>query len=247
MASQYPFRGDTLISGHDLKGGQIAYLHGKVNYAILAKQLSGQALADYNTRQKQVRMQYSRNGSYTPVAENSLIIALSDVDLVPNANGDNTQLEQYIKDHIFTSDKHPELGHQYNRAVITNIMPVLLKKEAQITDTDGNVKEHAYRILDRLDQEPANGTDVTVVFNTYSSKSSGNSGMGVKYILFNDEGPLSYYTPGINRNDFKDLGIDIAGPVSDPRAGQDAGRGGAPESEPEPDPDQNQALDDMLR
>lgn len=240
MATSYPFRnGNSHFNGNTLEPQQQIWIKGEANFTTLAEPLTGEALEKYNKRQADLA---ARRNSIAPkpIADMSLIAQLAQVEIVPPKDAEkakqNEQLETYIKDHIYVSDQHPELGNQFRRAVKAQYLPTYLFKQA-----DGTYKPMPSGYV--LQGEPANGTHLQIMFNTYQTPNGG--GLGIKYVMFDDL-DVKYFQRGVNPNDFTDLGVNLAAPANDPRiiGGADA----APDDNdiPNDEPDDDGSMANML-
>lgn len=238
MATSYPFRdGNSHFNGNQLEPRQQLWIKGEANFTNLAKPLTGEELEQYNRRQAELAAR--RGGASKPVGDMSLIVQLAQVEVVPPKDAEkeqqNKQLETYIRDHIYVSDQHPELGYQYRRAVKAQYLPTYLFLQA-----DGSYKPMSSGYA--LQGEPANGTHLRIMFNTYETANGG--GLGIKYVMFDDM-DVKYFQRGVNPNDFTDLGVSLAAPANDPRIL--GGANAAPEDADIPDePDDDGSMASML-
>lgn len=160
---------------NELKSGDVFYVAGKVRYSYISKHLEGEALRRSIERQKAL-------GFRRPIEVPHTELTIEDAHVLMKDPRNPTKVETFAKECLYqaTDRETGRTSWRFSEKSLSKHLPkVLVRREG-----DPKVYDEV-----RLEHEPANGLDVTVVVSVYDNK--GKLCKKIDTVLINE--PLRYF------------------------------------------------------
>jgi hypothetical protein len=180
------------ISDNQIQVNEKVYVQGRIEFARIAKIITGEELQNGDKRRMSMGMQ--------PVGRDHTSITIVDPQIRPkNANGVLTPTEKYVAERFYRKSSDANGPMRYN---IINKSPKL----PDVYQTIPGNPTQASRV--KLNgHEPAPGLLVTLILNIFESQTYHKKGIGLQNVLIQE--PIRFFTPTNAANNLAAMGITL--------------------------------------
>ena len=196
------------IAAENLTEGRTILVRGRTSYSRLAALIEGEQLT---MRVKQAR----ERGSLYPTTEPHTTISLINAQIMLDNPANPSLEEQFVQEKIYTAKSGDNAGKPaFSIDNKGSFLPIILE-----ADPDGPAGSYRQLVLER---DLASDLDVTLVLETFASKSGhAKKGVGLRQVILNE--PVRYYASGgLDTGALAARGIVVNGPIRNVSAAEAA-------------------------